>query len=265
VRPVALVTGSSSGIGLALARVLARNGHDLVLVARDRETLQGMAAELQAMYGAKALVVAQDLSLPGAARAVWDAVERAGLAVDVLVNNAGFGVHGPFVETAAADELRMIRVQLDVLLELTKLALPGMLARRSGRLLNVASVYSFAPVVHQAVYGACKAFMYSFSEALAIELTGQGISVTVLAPGSTRTAFRARAGVNERKPGGSGASPELVAEAGYRGMMRGRRVVVPGFWNKVFVFIVGVLPRGLVSPFLRQINRKRLAGHASHA
>jgi len=255
-----LITGASSGIGRSLAVRFARARHALVLVARDEAALNALATELRRDHGVKVDVFTCDLSDSAATAALPGRVAAAGLSVSILVNNAGFGIHGAFEGTAVADELRMVRVQLDALLVLTKAFLPPMLARGEGKILNVASVYSFAPVPFQSVYGACKMFMYAFSEALALETRDRGITVTTLAPGSTRTAFRTRAGVRA-KTENKGMSADDVAEDGYRGLMAGKRVVVPGGWNRVFVRVCGLIPRGWVAPFVRRINGVRLGAH----
>jgi short-subunit dehydrogenase len=261
-RGAALVTGASSGIGLALAQRFAAAGHDLVLVARDAQALGRLRNELIALHDIRVHVHALDLTTRTAARTLYDALEAAGVVVDILVNNAGFGVHGAFGDTDLSEEHRMVELQIQSFLELTKLFLAPMRRRRAGRVLNVASVYSFAPVPYQAVYAGCKAFMYIFSAALRDELRGEGITVTVVTPGSTRTAFRKRAGVHETNPEGKGMSAALVAAAAYSGTMRGAALVVPGGLNKLFALVAGLLPRGLLAPLMRRINGVRgLAGH----
>ena len=256
---VALVTGASSGIGKALARRLAEDGLGLVLVARDHAALTALAQELTAQYGVKATVIAMDLTQRSAPAAIFQATEAAGITVDVLVNNAGFGVHGPFATTTLAHETAMVDVQLSALLGLTKLYLAGMLARRRGYLLTVGSVYSFVPVPFQAVYGACKAFMLSFSEALANETRGQGISISVCCPGTTKTEFRKRAGARDK---GHGLSPEAVADVAYRGLLAGKRVTVPGGWEKIFVLLVTSMPRRWLAGLMRIVNYFRLRRNA---
>lgn len=251
----ALVTGASSGIGRAIARGLAARGARVVLVARDQAALEALALP-------QAIVIVKDLSLPGAGEEVAAEVARRGLSIDFLVNNAGFGVHGGFDQTPLDKELAMVRLQIDAALALTKAVLPGMKARRQGWLLNVASVYSFAPVPDQAVYAACKAFLYSFSEALWNETRGLGINVSVCAPGTTKTAFRIRAGARDK---GRGHSPEEVAEIAIAGALAGRLVTIPGFWVKLFAFGMKILPLPLRGLLIRTINHIRLAKDKKHA
>ncbi len=251
----ALVTGASSGIGLALARGLAARGARLILVGRDAAALGRVAADLGPHAGTQAVVIVQDLSEARAGEALADQIEKRGLVVDVLVNNAGFGVHGDFSGTPLEQELAMVRLQIDAAMTLTKRFLPGMKARREGWLLNVASVYSFAPVPQQAVYGACKAFLHSFSEALASEVREFGIKVSVSAPGTTKTEFRRRAGAREK---GKGLEAGRVAEVALDALERGRLVTIPGFWNKVFVLAMQHLPFAARARLIRFINDVRL-------
>jgi uncharacterized protein len=195
-RPLALVTGASSGIGADLARELARDGHDLVLAARTVAPMENLAAELTA-HGAGTVVIAADLSQPGGAAALVSAIEARGIAVDVLVNNAGLGAVGRFDQ---ADPLRigeMLQVNVVALTELTRLLLPGMVARRHGKVMLVASTAAFQPGPGMAVYFATKAYVLSFGEAIAEELRGTGVIVTVLCPGSTATNFAYVAGTSE--------------------------------------------------------------------
>jgi short-subunit dehydrogenase len=254
-RPVALVTGASAGIGAELARVLAAD-HDLVLTARRETELRSLAATLAP---AACHVFPADLAEPAAPRALFDAVAAAGLSLDVLVNNAGFGDLGPFAELDLEKALRMIRVNATALTELTGLFLPGMLTRGRGRVLNVGSVAGFQPGPFMAVYYATKAFVNSFSEALYCELRGTGVTVTCLAPGPTRSEFAAVAGMQATKlfTVGSVADTRSVAEAGVRGLMRGRRMVIPGFRNRVLLFAERFAPRGLVIRAVKWMQNRR--------
>jgi uncharacterized protein len=248
----AIVTGASSGIGAALAAGLARRGHNLILVSRDGVRLEQQAAEYASRFGVQTRVVAADLSEPVGVAAVAELLQREPLAVRVLVNNAGFGVHGRFAETEFERELQLVRLQIDATLALTKLVLPAM-KREGGRILNVASVYSFAAIPNQIVYAACKAFLLSFSRGLAAELAPERVTVTVLCPGVTQTEFRSRAGMREKKSFLS-MSAEAVAEAGLRGLFRGRGLVVPGVVNKVYVSAAGLLPGSFFAQVARLIN-----------
>jgi hypothetical protein len=258
-RPLALVTGASSGIGLALAELLARDGHDLVLVARRRDRLEEIAAGLRADTGVAATVLASDLAEADAPRAIAEELSAGGAVVDVLVNDAGLGVSGFFAETPWERELAMIRVNLVAVTELTKRLLPGMIARRRGRILNVASTAAFQPGPLMAVYYATKAYVLSFSEAIANEVAGSGVTVTALCPGPTITEFHTAAGVAGtrlyRSPLVSDA--KTVARAGYRGMRKGRRVVIPGLGNRILVASERFSPRRLVTAVSRRIQETR--------
>lgn len=251
-RPLALVTGASVGIGRAIALRLARAGYDLALLGRDIDRLSETQRACRAL-GAETQLIVADLALPRAARRAYDALDR--YPVDVLVNNAGYTVHGEFLDTELEAEQAMVAVHIGATLELTKLVLPQMIARGQGRILNVGSVYSFAAIPHQAVYGATKSFLLSFSDSLGYELKGSGVTVTALCPGITRTEFRARAGVTTKRL--SGMSAEAVAEAAYRGMEAGSRLVVPGVLNKLFVFCARRLPSGVIPALMGLISRFR--------
>lgn len=249
----ALITGPTSGIGRELARIMAGHGHQLVLVARDEARLTELARELRGRFRVRVTTIAIDLAEEDAVERIGATLREARITVGVLVNNAGFGVHAPFEASDLGRELAMIQVQLAAMLGLTKLALPMMQALGGGRILNVGSLYCFSPVAYQAVYGACKAFMLSFGDALRSELRGRAITVTTLCPGATRTEFRERAGVRARRES-SGMDPAEVASQGYRGMLLGRRLVIPGRWNKIFVLVTRLLPVDAVAGLLRLIN-----------
>ncbi len=256
-RKTAVVTGASGGIGLEMAKLLAADQYDLVLVARGEAQLRQVADALAREHQITTHVVAIDLSKAGAAEHVAELVEEKGLSIDVLVNNAGYGVYGPFGETDTDAELGMIQLNVAALTHLTKLLLPQMLVRKSGRILNVASTAAFQPVPLMAAYGATKAYVLSFSEALANELVGTGVSVTALCPGVTRTSFLARARMEESKLArGKGMSPETVARAAYQALMRGKRVIVPGFGNKVLTQTPRFLPRKTVAAFARSVMER---------
>ena len=258
-RPLAVVTGASSGIGLELARLLGSDGHDLVLVARRRDRLEEISTGLRAEFGAAASVLAGDLSDPDGARRLTRTLLDLGRPIDVLVNDAGFGVAGFFAETPLERELEMIRVNIAALTELTKAVLPSMLARRRGRILNVASTAAFQPGPLMAVYYASKAYVLSFSEALANEVARTGVTVTALCPGPTRTEFQTAAGVAETRLFHSPlvSDARTVARVGYRGMLRGKRVVIPGVGNKVLVLAERVTPRRLVTAITRRVQETR--------
>lgn len=246
-RTTGLITGASSGIGRALARVLARHGHDLVLVARDGHRLARLAGELQQSSGIAATAIPADLSVATSSQDIIAELLKQGIKLSLLVNNAGFDVYGEFLETDQAEELRMIQVNLVSLTQLTKLVLPGMRQQGYGRILNLGSTGSFIPSPLNAVYSATKAYVLSFSEAIGEELRGSGITVTALCPGATESEFHQRAsmeGIRLRRFGAMEAA--AVAEIGYRGMMAGRRVVVPGWHNRAQVLFARILPRSVM-------------------
>src|SRR5437763_5216148 len=191
-RAVALITGASSGIGLDLAKLFAQGGHDLVLVARNEEGLRAVAADCE-KSGVKADVLAKDLSNAKAAQEIFDELSARQVAVDVLVNNAGFGSHGPFVQTDLNHEVGMIQVNIVALIQLTRLFLPEMIQRKSGKIMNVASMAGFVAGPYMSVYYATKAFVLSHSIALAQEVKGSGVIVSALCPGPTKTDFQRRA------------------------------------------------------------------------
>ena len=257
-RLTALVTGASGGIGEELARLLAADRHDLVLVARSRDKLARLAEELGSKHNVGARVIAKDLSDPAAPREIFDETEGAGVAVDVLVNNAGFGSYGPFAETDARKELELLQVNVVALTHLTKLFLPAMIGRGRGRVMQVASTAAFQPGPLMAVYYASKAYVLSFSEALANECEGTGVTVTALCPGPTETGFVAAAGMEKSKLFEANVmDARTVAEAGYRGMLDGRAVVIPGFRNSLMARAVGFAPRGLVTKIVRRVQETR--------
>jgi len=253
----ALITGASGGIGYELALLLARDGFDCILVARSRDKLDELAARLESEFRVKTLVVARDLSKPTAVDEIYEEVSAASMSIDVLVNNAGFPVYGRFVDTDWQAELDMLQVNVVALTALTKLFVRGMVERRNGRILNLASTAAFVPGPLMAVYYASKAYVLSFSQALANELQGTGVTVTALAPGPTRTGFQKR-GVMEdsRLVRGQIADAKSVAAGGYRGMMRGKTIVIPGFSNKLIPWVARVSPRGTVTRVVRRMQER---------
>jgi short-subunit dehydrogenase len=242
----ALITGASSGIGYELSKLFAADGTNLVLVARSEQRLNEIASDLAQTYGVRVTVLAKDLSDPASPGEIFAALQAQSIGVDVLVNNAGFGTYGPFAKIDWAEELRMLQVNVVSLTHLTKLFLPGMIERRSGHILNVGSTGSFAPGPLMAAYCATKAYVLSLSEAISEEVRGTGVSVTALCPGVTRTGFQARAKVEHLQlTSGSMMSARQVAEAGYKALMRGQAIVVPGFSNQLLAFAVRITPRSL--------------------
>jgi uncharacterized protein len=252
----ALITGASSGIGRSVAFELASQGYNLFLTSRNEQSLRQVAADCHQQHNIETRVYAADLSRPESVDGLIRALFAPSIEIEFLVNNAGFGVSGEFLKTDLAQELDLMNVQLAAMLKLTKAVLPQMRAQKKGRILNVASVYSFAPAPFQAVYSACKAFLLTFSESLREELKGTGVTVTALCPGTTRTEFRARAGIEHRNDA-AGASPEAVAKIAVRQTLRGKHLVVPGFANRVFVFVMRRLPVSVVPRVVRFINSAR--------
>ena len=253
----ALITGASSGIGYELTRLFARDGCDLVLVARDAARLTQIAEELRRDFKVSAIAMPKDLAQVTAAEELVRDLQHQGVEVDILVNNAGFNVYGPFWETDARREIQMLQLHVVTLTHLTKLVLPGMVRRRDGRILNMGSTGSFAPGPNDAVYCASKAYVLSFSEALAEELRGTGVTVTALCPGATATAFAAHAQMTDIALfQGRVLTATQVAEAGYRALLRGRRLVVVGLANKLMVVALRFTPRPLVAHLSKRMLRR---------
>lgn len=223
---IALVTGASSGIGLELARYHASKGGDVVLVARSEDRLNKLKSELEHTHGIKATVIAADLAQPDSAKNIFTATETAGLKIDILVNNAGFGGHGKFHERDLAKDQAMIQVNIASLVSLTHLYLKGMVSRNSGKILHVASTAAFIPGPLQAVYYATKAFVMSFSQAIAQELEGTNVTSTVLCPGTVATGFVAAGNLDGIKAWDKAATPESVAKCGYDAMLKGTLVKI---------------------------------------
>ena len=251
----ALITGASSGIGLELAKLFAKDHHNLVLVARGADKLARVADELQRQFGISARVVPLDLSANSAPQFLFDQLQREGITIDILVNNAGYAVFGEFIKNPTEEELGQIHLNITALTHLTKLFLQPMLERHSGRIMNVASTAGFQPGPLMAVYYATKAYVISFSEALANELKGTGVTVTCLCPGVTDTGFQGRAGTENTllfralRP----MAAASVARDGYRGLMAGKTLVISGFRNWLLAESLRVSPRKLVTAVSRKL------------
>lgn len=244
-----LITGASSGIGAALAEVAAREGQRLILTARSTDRLEALAARLRETHGADAVTITADLAAPDGPAALWRQATEGGREIGFLVNDAGLGRYGPFADGGWQRERDSITVNVAATTELTKLAVPPMLARRRGRILQLSSVAGFLPGPNMAVYNATKAYVTSFAESLAEELRGTGVTVTTVCPGVTETAFQAGAGMDrlksiERAPK---QSAEDVAEFAWRAAMRGAGTVVSGAANKAVVLSSRGLPRPLLA------------------
>lgn len=252
----ALITGASSGIGLALARQMAPD-FDLILTARNQDRLEEIARELEQAHGNRVHVIAADLARPEAPDEIFAETARRGLRVDALVNNAGFGSYGAFAENRWQDEAGMVHVNITALTHLTKLALPQMLGRKSGRIMNVASTAGFQPGPLMAVYYATKAYVISFSEAIANELQGSGVTVTCLCPGATESEFAKRADMEKsRLFKMSKMTSEEVARAGYRAMMQGKTLIITGTRNKLMAESVRFAPRKMVTAIARRVQER---------
>jgi short-subunit dehydrogenase len=253
---MALITGASGGIGEAFARQLAALGKDLVLVARSEDKLEALAEGLRTRHGVAVHVIAADLARPAAARSLFEETERLGLEVDLLINNAGFGKAGAFTELPFEIQADMVRLNVNTVMELTRLYLPAMRQRKRGGVINLGSTASFQPVPNLAVYGATKAFVLSFSEALAQEVRGDGVTVMALCPGATATGFQATAGVWEGQRGTMPGPEEVVAQA-LRAFEQRRGYFVHGALNKVTAVVARLAPR----PFVLPVAARMVSSH----
>jgi len=257
-RPTALVTGASSGIGAVFARALAARGADLVLVARSVAKLEALAEELEAQHGSRALALPADLSRSEEVDRLLGELASRGIAVETLVNNAGFGTHGRLIDLDPAREREEIALNVGALVALTRALLPGMVARGRGAVVNVASIVAFQPVPYMATYAATKAFVLSFTEAVAEELRGTGVRALALCPGQTETAFFDQ--IEEARVGAARTSEQVVATA-LRALDHGRVVVVDGLPNALMTFAVRFAPRSLVRRMAAALERpKHLRG-----
>lgn len=246
-KKTALITGASSGIGLELARLFAKDNYDLVLIARRKQKLEELKHELE-KHNLKVYVFSADLTELDAPQKIHDYTQSNNIHIDVLVNNAGFGVYGYFSSTSREKELNMVQLNVTALTNLTKLFMPHMIRQKSGGILNVASTAAFQPGPKMAVYFASKAYVLSFSEALHNELKPHGISVTCLCPGPTKTEFESRAATEEKMSlfNGSIMDAKTVAQIGYDGLQKQKAVVVTGLKNKLLIFIGRFAPRSFI-------------------
>ena len=255
-----LITGASGGIGYELAKLFAKDRHHLVLVARSAEKLTQFAGELQRQFGVKVKPVAFDLAEPAAAKSLFDQMQHEGITVDILVNNAAYGVLGEFAEIALEESLGQLQLNVVTVTALTRLFVGPMKERRSGKIMNVASTAGFQAGPRMAVYYATKAYVISFSEALASELEGSGVAVSCLCPGPTDTGFQKRAAMENttlaRKPGTMDA--KTVALDGYRGLMTGKTLVIPGMLNWLVAESVRFAPRKVVTGISKRLLERRV-------
>jgi short-subunit dehydrogenase len=250
-----VITGASSGVGLEMARLFAQDGATPILVARREKTLEQLAGELRQRFGVEPQIVPLDLADPASPQLLFDTLQARGLEVDVLVNNAGFGQVGKFAKLPLERQLDMVQVNVTTLTALTRLFLPAMLARGRGGVLNVGSTAGFQPGPGMAVYYATKAFVLSFSQALAEELASTPVRVTCLAPGATQTEFMGISGLDRTlllKFGAMGVQP--VALVGYRAFRAGKVLAVPGWPNKLLTALVPFMPRLLVRKLVKRLN-----------
>jgi uncharacterized protein len=254
----ALITGASSGIGRELALLFAQDHRQLVLVARNRVALEQVAAECRDRCASEAQIIVIDLADPAAPGRIHDELAAQSLDVDFLVNNAGFGTHGLFAESDLSRELQLVQVNIASLIALTRLFLPAMLRRHSGRIMNVASMAAYVAGPYMSNYYASKAYVLSHTLALARELRHSGVTITALCPGPTNTDFQNRAGVAHAKLFASNVmDAAVVARIGYAGMMRGRTLVIPGWKNRLGAFFSGFVPRTLAAKITGDLNRDR--------
>lgn len=251
-----LITGASGGLGEEFARLAAADKKNLVLVARSKDKLEKLADELKNQHSIEVVVLAHDLSAPGASTVIVSELNARSIDVDALINNAGFGSYGLFHQTTYDQEKQMIDVNIEALTELTKLLLPPMVKRGSGNILHVASTAAFQPGPLMAVYYATKAYVLSFSLALSEELKGTGVSVTCLCPGPTHTGFQAHANMAKSRLFSVGAmDAHTVAAIGYRAMKKRRGLIVSGFTNTFGAFMTRFIPRSWAAMVARSVQK----------
>lgn len=252
---IAVITGASTGIGREFANICASHGYDLVLVARSAQALEDVAGSIREKTGRAVRVIALDLSVPDSPPKLWGALSGVSADVEILINNAGFGLTGFFAELDVRQQMEMVYLNMGALTHLTRLFLPSMLDKRKGYILNVASTAAFQPGPLMAVYFATKAYVVSLSEALHNEARDKGVVVTTLCPGATRTEFQNRAGIASSKlfAGPNVMDARTVAEIGFRAMKDGRSVVVAGRLNALMVFLTRFAPRQLAASMARKM------------
>ena len=253
----ALITGASSGIGLELTRLFAKDGYDLILVAHDEDRLKATAAEMKEKFQADSVIFAVDLSSNSAPQEVFDFTQKQGKQVDMLVNNAGFATYGLFAEIEREKDMNMLKVNILTLTELTKLFLPRMLERKHGKILNLASTAAFLPGPLMACYYASKAYVLSFTEALANELEGTGVTITALCPGPTGTGFVKRANLESSKLFKKEVmKADEVAKIGYEALMAGKPVVVAGLSNYLGTIVSRLVPASIAAKIARRVQEQ---------
>jgi short-subunit dehydrogenase len=258
-RHVAVITGASSGIGLELAKLFARDGYNLLIIARNYEKLRAIGNELAESYNVSVKCCAKDLAVSSSPDEIFQSVKSEMMEVEVLVNNAGFGWCGEFSKMDLSEALEMIQVNITSLTHLTRLFLPEMIRKNNGKILNVASTAAFQPGPYMATYYATKAYVLSLSQALNEELSGTNVKVTAFCPGPTPTNFGKRAGfANESIFGGIlNLEAQQVAAKGYKGLMQGKTVVIPGKMNWIGTQLLRLLPRSLPGKLIKQVQKRR--------
>jgi short-subunit dehydrogenase len=254
----ALITGASNGIGLELAKIHASKGGNLVLVARNKSKLDELKKELENQYKVSVYIIGKDLSVFNSAQEVYDETNKQNIKIDYLINNAGFGDFGMFVDSDWNKELQMINLNITTLTQFTKLYLQDMVKHRSGKIMNVASTAAFQPGPIMAVYFATKAYVLSFSEAVNNEVSDKGVTVTTLCPGATESGFQAAAAMEESNlvKGRKLPTSKEVAEYGYAAMLKGKTVAIHGLMNWILANSVRFTPRSLVVKITRKIQGK---------
>ncbi|MEI8272029.1 MAG: SDR family oxidoreductase [Paludibacter sp.] len=251
-RRTVLITGASNGLGVEFAKIHAAKGDNLVLVARGKDKMNLLKAEIEKRHNVSVLVIGRDLSEPAAAKTIFNELKTQKIKVDYLINNAGFGDFGNFEKSNWEKQLQMINLNITALAYFTRLFLPDMIKNKYGKIMNVASTAAFQPGPSMSVYFATKAFVLSFSEAIANELKGTDVTVTALCPGATATGFKTAASLdNSNLFKGTIATSKSVADFGYKAMMKGKTVVIHGLMNKIMVFSVRFAPRKLVTAITR--------------
>ena len=253
-----LITGASSGIGLELAKLFARDGCDLALVARRKSQLEKLAAELSERHSISTTVIAKDLSVPSSPEEIYDELKEKAVWIDILVNSAGFNECGPFYETSLEKELQMLQVHTASLTHLTKLFLPGMIKNKYGKILNFGSTGSFVPCPLDTVYGATKAYVLSFSSALRAELSGTGVTVSTLCPGATKTEFAKKANMeNTLLFKRFVMEPQEVAGIAYREFMRNKKIIIPRLYNRMLVLSFPITPSKILEKIGISLLKRR--------
>ncbi len=256
----ALITGASSGLGYDLASIFAENGYNVVLVARNEEKLLDLANQARQMFGVSAHVISKDISRPEAAMEIFKELESKDISIDVLVNNAGYGLLGPFGYSDPSQQVNMLGVNIMTPVRLTTLFLPAMLKKGSGRILNIASTAAFQPGPFMAGYYASKAFLVSFTAGLAEEVRERGVTVSVLCPGPMATGFRARAGIKQPTLFAALADIDsrVAARSGFEGLMAGKGIIIPGILNKLGILTGRIVPMTLMARILGKVQKQRM-------